>query len=57
MGWCIDCHRETNIKVEDKVEYYAKIHEQLSKKYGVEKLTVAQTWEPWSAENVIIKII
>ena len=41
MGWCINCHRETNLKVKDN-EYYAKIHEQLSKKYGVEKLTVAQ---------------
>ncbi|MDG1022708.1 MAG: cytochrome c3 family protein [Flavobacteriaceae bacterium] len=41
MGWCINCHRETNVKVEDN-EYYAKIHESLSKKYGVEKLTVAQ---------------
>jgi mono/diheme cytochrome c family protein len=41
MGWCINCHRETNVKVEDN-EYYAKIHEELSKKYGVEKLTVAQ---------------
>ncbi|MGA0373203.1 MAG: cytochrome c3 family protein [Flavobacteriaceae bacterium] len=41
MGWCINCHRETNIKVKDN-EYYAKIHDELSKKYGVEKLTVAQ---------------
>ncbi len=41
MGWCINCHRETNVKVEDNA-YYAKIHEQLSKKYGVEKLTAAQ---------------
>jgi len=41
MGWCINCHRETNVKVEDN-EYYAKIHDELSKKYGVEKLTVAQ---------------
>ena len=41
MGWCIKCHRETNVKVESN-EYYAKIHEALSKKYGVEKLTVAQ---------------
>ena len=41
MGWCIDCHRESNIKVESN-EYYTKIHEELSKKYGVEKLTVAQ---------------
>lgn len=41
MGWCINCHRETNVKVEDN-EYYSKIHDELSKKYGVEKLTVAQ---------------
>lgn len=41
MGWCINCHRETNVKVESN-EYYAKIHEALSKKYGVEKLTAAQ---------------
>ncbi|MBL30018.1 MAG: cytochrome C [Flavobacteriaceae bacterium] len=41
MGWCINCHRETNIKVKDN-EYYTKIHDELSKKYGVEKLTVAQ---------------
>ena len=41
MGWCIDCHRETNVKVKDN-EYYTKIHEELSKKYGVEELTAAQ---------------
>jgi len=41
MGWCIDCHRETNVKVKGN-EYYTKIHEELSKKYGVDKLTVAQ---------------
>jgi len=41
MGWCIDCHRETNIKVEGN-EYYKKIHAELSKKYGVENLTAAQ---------------
>jgi len=41
MGWCINCHRETNVKVEDNA-YYAKIHEELSKKYGVDKLTAAQ---------------
>lgn len=40
MGWCVDCHRTTEVKVQDN-EYYAKIHEELSKKYGVEKLTVA----------------
>ncbi len=41
MGWCINCHRETNVDVKDN-EYYTKIHEELSKKYGVEKLTIAQ---------------
>jgi len=41
MGWCISCHRESDVKVKNN-DYYTKIHEELSKKYGVEKLTVAQ---------------
>lgn len=41
MGWCIDCHRKTDVKMEGN-GYYTKIHEQLSKKYGVDKLTEAQ---------------
>ena len=41
MGWCIDCHRKTDVKMEGN-EYYAKIHDELSKKYGVDKLTAAQ---------------
>ena len=41
MGWCINCHRETNVKMAGN-EYYEKIHEELSKKYGVEELTAAQ---------------
>jgi|AntDeeMinimDraft_5_1070356.scaffolds.fasta_scaffold01066_9 mono/diheme cytochrome c family protein len=41
MGWCIDCHRETKVKM-DGNGYYKKIHDQLSKKYGVEELTAAQ---------------
>jgi mono/diheme cytochrome c family protein len=41
MGWCIDCHRKTEVKMEGN-DYYKKIHEQLSKKYGVDKLTAAQ---------------
>ncbi|WP_028377434.1 c-type cytochrome [Leeuwenhoekiella sp. MAR_2009_132] len=41
MGWCINCHRETNVKI-DGNPYYEKIHEELSKKYGVEQLTAAQ---------------
>jgi mono/diheme cytochrome c family protein len=41
MKWCIDCHRKTDVKMEGN-DYYTKIHEQLSKKYGVAKLTAAQ---------------
>jgi mono/diheme cytochrome c family protein len=41
MGWCINCHRVTNVKMEGN-GYYTKIHEELSKKYGVDKLTAAQ---------------
>ena len=41
MGWCIDCHRDTNVKTEGN-EYYTKIHAELKKKYGVDQLTVAQ---------------
>ena len=41
MGWCINCHRETEVKMEGNA-YYDKVHEQLSKKYGVDKLTAAQ---------------
>ena len=41
MGWCIECHRTTNVNVQDNA-YYTKIHEELSKKYGVEKLTAAE---------------
>ncbi len=41
MGWCIDCHRETNVKTEGN-DYYEKIHAELAKKYGKDKLTAAQ---------------
>ena len=41
MGWCINCHRTTDVKLKDN-GYYKKIHEELSKKYGVEELTEAQ---------------
>ena len=41
MGWCINCHRETEVKMEGNA-YYDKIHSELSKKYGVDKLTAAQ---------------
>ena len=41
MVWCVDCHRTTDVNVKDNA-YYSKIHEELSKKYGVDKLTAAQ---------------
>ena len=41
MGWCIDCHKATNVDLKGN-EYYAKIHEELAKKYGVEQVTIAQ---------------
>lgn len=41
MGWCINCHRETDVKMEGN-GYYTKIHDELSKRYGVDKLTAAQ---------------
>jgi cytochrome c2 len=41
MGWCINCHRETNVDLKGN-EYYAKIHDQLATQYGVEKVTIAQ---------------
>lgn len=41
MGWCINCHRETEVKMEGN-EYYEKIHEELARKYGVEEVTAAQ---------------
>jgi cytochrome c2 len=40
MGWCINCHRETNVQVKDN-DYYTKIHEELSKKYNIEEFTAA----------------
>ncbi|MCK5400260.1 MAG: c-type cytochrome [Flavobacteriaceae bacterium] len=41
MVWCLDCHKKTNINTKGN-EYYAKIHEQLSKNYGVDNFTVKE---------------
>jgi len=41
MRWCIDCHKSSNVKVESN-GYYESIHEELSKKYNLEKLTIAE---------------
>merc|ERR1711916_290566 len=32
MGWCINCHRETNVDLKG-TEYYEKIHKELAEKY------------------------
>lgn len=40
MGWCINCHQTTNVKMKGN-GYYKNIENQL-KKYHVEKVTVAQ---------------
>jgi len=40
MGWCINCHRTTEVKM-DGNGYYSELHEKLKAKYGPEaKLTV-----------------
>lgn len=39
MGWCINCHRETEVKMEDN-PYYDKLHDQLAEQYKGEKITV-----------------
>ena len=41
MGRCIDCHRKTDVKMEGNA-YYDKIHAELAKKYGKDKLTAAE---------------
>tara|TARA_B110001454_G_scaffold20121_1_gene18944 strand:+ start:3938 stop:5146 length:1209 start_codon:yes stop_codon:yes gene_type:complete len=39
MGWCINCHRETEVKMEGN-DYYTKMHEKMKEKYAGEKITV-----------------
>ena len=40
MNWCLDCHMDTEVDLKGN-EYYAKIHDELAKKYGLEKVTIA----------------
>ena len=43
MGWCIDCHRTTEVDMTNgyNKEYYQKLHDKLKKQYGGEtKMTV-----------------
>lgn len=39
MGWCINCHRDTEVKMEGN-DYYTILHEQLKEKYVGKKITV-----------------
>jgi mono/diheme cytochrome c family protein len=39
MGWCIECHRETEVKMEGN-DYYTSMHEKMKKKYAGQKITV-----------------
>jgi mono/diheme cytochrome c family protein len=38
MGWCINCHRETEVQFNEN-EYYQDFHEELNEKYHGEKIT------------------
>lgn len=38
MGWCIDCHKNTNVAMEGN-EYYEKMHKELVEKHKKEGLT------------------
>lgn len=43
MGWCIDCHRTTEVDMTNNYnkEYYQKLHDKLKKQYGGDiKMTV-----------------
>ncbi|AUC78438.1 cytochrome C [Nonlabens sp. MB-3u-79] len=40
MGWCINCHRETNVDLQGN-GYYEKIHKELSEARGGRQLTIA----------------
>ena len=43
MGWCVDCHRKTEVNTENGYyQNYKEVHAELAKKLNVEKLTIAQ---------------
>jgi cytochrome c553 len=39
MGWCINCHRETEVQMEGN-DYYTSMHEKMKEKYAGQKITV-----------------
>ncbi len=43
MGWCVECHRKSNVNTESPYEqHYEEVHKALAKKLKVDKLTVAE---------------
>ena len=43
MGWCVECHRKSNLNTESPYEqHYEEVHKALAKKLKVDKLTVAE---------------
>lgn len=40
MGWCVDCHRTTPLKMEGN-GYYTELHEKMKEKYKGQPITVA----------------
>lgn len=39
MGWCIDCHRKTEVAMQDN-PYYEQLHKRLAEKYKGQPITV-----------------
>jgi mono/diheme cytochrome c family protein len=39
MGWCVECHRTTEVKMEGN-SYYTKLHDKLKNKYKDQPITV-----------------
>jgi len=40
MGWCIDCHRKTEVAGMKDNPYYEELHKKLAEKYKGQKITV-----------------
>ena len=40
MGWCVDCHRKTEVPGMSTNPYYSELHEKLKKKYEGQPITV-----------------
>ena len=41
MGWCIDCHNKTEVKMEGN-KYYEELHTKLKEKYKNQPITVSK---------------